>query len=83
MVLTFVSTSPTAERHIKREFGLCRHDWMVALRMRRAVEQLVDAARVKEAAAELGYKNQHHFSREFRKHTGHAPSQPQTLKRAH
>jgi len=42
------------------------------------MELLKDAASVKETATELGYKNQHHFSREFKKHTGHAPSQPQT-----
>lgn len=71
----------TLERHCKREFSLCPHDWLLRLRMQRAMELLLDAASVKETAAELGYKNQHHFSREFKKHTGHTPSQPQAAKR--
>jgi len=72
----------TLERHIKRTFGKCPQDWLRDLRMHQAVELLLDDSSVKETALELGYKNQHHFSREFKKHTGHSPSQMQVASRA-
>ena len=65
----------TLERHIKLHFAKCPHDWLLGLRMERAVELLPETPCIKEVSAELGYKNQHHFSREFKKHYGHAPSQ--------
>ena len=65
----------TLERHIKRQFGACAHDWMEQMRMQRAVKLLLDDFSVKHTALELGYKYAQHFSRDFRNHTGHPPSQ--------
>jgi AraC-like DNA-binding protein len=73
----------TLERFIKLKFAASPHDWMIDLRMRRAVELLPETASIKEASDQLGYKNQNHFSREFKKHYGHAPSLPQSSKRMH
>jgi AraC-like DNA-binding protein len=65
----------TLERHIKNCFYKRPHDWLEQMRMQRAVDLLSADASVKEAAVKLGYKNQHHFSRNFRKHRGYPPSQ--------
>jgi AraC-like DNA-binding protein len=66
----------TLERFIKLKFAASPHDWMIDLRMRRAVELLPETASIKETSDQLGYKSQNHFSREFKKHYGHAPSLP-------
>ena len=66
----------TLERFIKLKFAASPHDWMIDLRMRRAVELLPETACIKETSDRLGYKNQNHFSREFKKHYGHAPTLP-------
>ena len=65
----------TLERHIRKRFGFCPHGRLVQLRMQQAVKQLLEGFTVKETAFELGYKNPHHFSREFKNHFGHPPSQ--------
>ena len=64
----------TLERHFKRDFAVCPHEWLGRLRMRRAMELLAEGADVKEAAAELGYGFAQHFSRDFKKHFGRSPT---------
>lgn len=71
----------TLERFIKLKFAANPHDWMIEVRMRRAAELLPETSCIKETSDQLGYKNQNHFSREFKKHYGHAPSQPQSSRR--
>ncbi|OQB88243.1 MAG: Helix-turn-helix domain protein [Verrucomicrobia bacterium ADurb.Bin118] len=42
--------------------------------MARASKLLADGSSVKETAGLLGYMNQHHFSRHFKKYPSHCPS---------
>ena len=72
----------TLERFIKLKFAASPHDWMIDLRMRRAAELLPETACIKDTSNKLGYSKQSNFSRDFKKHYGHAPSQPQSSKRA-
>ncbi len=64
----------TLERHIKLRFGKCPLDWLGDLQMQRAMELLPECSSVKEVALELGYAHAQNFSRDFKNHTGHAPS---------
>jgi AraC-like DNA-binding protein len=73
----------TLDRHIKLQFGICPKEWLRNLRMRRALELLMDDTSVKETALTLGYRYPNHFSREFKKHTGHPPSRIQAARRLH
>jgi len=63
------------ERYFRGQFAECPRTWLAEQRQRRAIELLRDGSTVKEVAGQLGYKNQHHFSREFKKQTGHPPCQ--------
>ena len=65
----------TLERFFRRKFGVCVHDWMTRMRMEHFANKLLEGFTVKETAFEAGYKNQQHFSREFKKYFGHPPSQ--------
>ena len=49
--------------------------WLCEQRQSRAVELLQDGCNVKKTATLLGYKYATHFSREFKKHWGHAPTE--------
>lgn len=64
----------TLERYIKRQFGECAHVWLAQQRMQRAKGLMLNGSSVKEAAFESGFKNPYHFSREFKKCYGYAPS---------
>jgi transcriptional regulator GlxA family with amidase domain len=65
----------TLERRFLKQVGKSPHAWLSEQRLHQAIELLRDGSSVKETAACLGYKNQHHFSREFKKQNGHPPSQ--------
>jgi AraC-like DNA-binding protein len=65
----------TLERFIRREFGICPHRWLMELRLQHAGNRLVQGFTVKETAFEAGFKDPHHFSRDFKKHYGYPPSQ--------
>jgi AraC-like DNA-binding protein len=64
----------TLERHFRRVIGETPYDWLVEQRMAEACELLTGGLSVKEASFKLGYKNQHCFAREFKKHCGCCPS---------
>lgn len=64
----------TLERHFLRVMGQAPHAWLIEQRMAEACGLLARGLTVKETAANLGYKNPHHFTREFKKHLGYCPS---------
>ncbi|WP_059042382.1 response regulator transcription factor [Paenibacillus rubinfantis] len=60
----------------KKETGSTFGDYVIALRMRRAMELLaVSPAKVSEIAGLTGYEDVKYFSRLFKKHTGKTPSE--------
>jgi len=65
----------TLERYFLKEMGKRPKAWLSEQRQHRAIALLQDGSTVKETAACLDYKNQHHFSREYKKQNGHPPSQ--------
>jgi AraC-like DNA-binding protein len=62
------------ERLFLRAFGDPPRRVLKRLRMQRAPELLGSGRNVKETAALLGYEDPSHFSREFKKHYGLAPT---------
>lgn len=68
-----VSTK-TLERHIKLFYGQCPREWLHELLMARAMELLPECDSIKAVAMELGYDQPQNFTRDFKQHTGHAPS---------
>lgn len=62
------------ERFFLATFAQPPHQWLHELRLRRAVELLMDGASAKEAATELNYKDAAHFTHDFKKRFGVAPS---------
>jgi transcriptional regulator GlxA family with amidase domain len=65
----------TLERHFLKAMGKRPQTWLCEQRQSRAVELLQDGCNVKKTATLLGYKYATHFSREFKKHWGHAPTE--------
>ena len=64
----------TLERYFLKEIGKCPKSWLAEQRQHQALELLHEGSTVKEVANQLGFKNQHHFSREFKKKSGYPPS---------
>lgn len=64
----------TLQLHFLKAIGETPKNWMVRQRQIQAIGLLNSGASVKEAAAKLGYKHAHHFSREFKKISGHSPT---------
>ena len=56
-----------------REFGAPLKQYLAKLRMDRAKTRLQEGAAVREAAAELGFYDEFHFSKEFKRHFGVPP----------
>ena len=50
------------------------HQWGREMRLCRALELICDQTSCKETAAELGYKTEAHFSNDFKRYYGIAPS---------
>jgi AraC-like DNA-binding protein len=62
------------ERFALEKFGRPPHEWLHALRMKRALELLRDGSLVKETKDELGYKTRAHLSHDFKQYFGVPPS---------
>jgi AraC-like DNA-binding protein len=65
----------TLERYFIEKTGKCPQTWLCEQRQQQAIELLRRGCKVKETAEFLGYKHATHFSREFKKHWGHAPTE--------
>jgi AraC-like DNA-binding protein len=59
---------------IPLEFGCSLKKYLLKERMRKAKTLLADGAAVREAASELGFYDEFHFSKEFKRHYGAPPS---------
>jgi len=66
---------PTLHRHFKRSTGLSPKDYACQVRLARAEDFLAGSKlSVKEIAAQLGYHSASHFSLDFKRQRGVAPS---------
>src|SRR5436190_14843811 len=64
----------TLQRHFKNNYNVTISGWLRSLRLNEAYSRLTSGQSVKEVAYGLGYKQLSHFSREFKKMYGVAPS---------
>lgn len=70
----------TLQRHFLKEMGKSPRLWLAEQRQLEAIKVLKKCSCVKEAASNLGYKHTHHFSRDFKAHWGHCPTQATPLR---
>jgi len=66
------------ELHFQNKVGKTPKNWLVGQRQKQGMELLRDGLLVKEVATQLAYKHAYQFSREFKKHWGHCPTQNDT-----
>lgn len=66
-------SSWTLQRHTKKFFGQSPQKWLNEQRMTLAAEMLKDCDSIKWLAVELGYKNESHFSHQFRRRYNLSP----------
>jgi|SRR3954468_10875171 AraC-like DNA-binding protein len=64
----------TLQRHFKSNYNVTISTWLRSLRLNEAYSRLAAGNSVKEVAYGLGFKQLSHFSREFKKMYGVAPS---------
>src|SRR5436305_14326778 len=64
----------TLQRHFSEKYSVTISAWLTSVRLRAAYARIVAGDRVKEVAFDLGYKQLSHFSREFKRFHGIAPS---------
>lgn len=61
-------------RVFRREIGATPHQYLIAARLRRAVELLFESPRsITEIALEVGFEDLSNFTRTFKKHLGRSP----------
>lgn len=62
-------------RLIKKELGISFKEYLIQLRMERAIALIKESdMRINEIAERVGYTNQHYFAHAFKKATGYSPS---------
>jgi transcriptional regulator GlxA family with amidase domain len=64
----------TLQRHFRREYDLAVSEWLREIRLEQARQMLTKADCVKTVCFDLGYKQQSHFTRDFSRRFGMAPS---------
>ena len=64
----------TLHRHFRETLGKNPKAWLTEQRWHAAVELLRDGSSIKEAAARLGYKQPHNFTRQYKAQWGICPS---------
>lgn len=62
------------ERFFQKKTGQTPQNWLNSLRQREAIVLVIQGKSIKEVAYDLGYKQVSHFSREFKRAHGIAPS---------
>jgi AraC-like DNA-binding protein len=67
------ATTPGLVRAFSRTFGIAPHRYVVARRVEAARKLLLDGAPIAQTAADVGFYDQAHFTRHFRKHVGTTP----------
>ncbi|MFT5836336.1 MAG: AraC-like DNA-binding protein [Sulfurimonas sp.] len=61
-------------RMFKKEFGLTPHAFIVNERLNRANSLIQNGLSISEASIQVGFNDQSHFSRNFKKYFGYSPS---------
>jgi transcriptional regulator GlxA family with amidase domain len=64
----------TLERHFLKEMGKSPKGWLKEHRQNTAAKLIGEGRTVKAVASALGYRHPGQFSRDFRRHWGHAPT---------
>jgi len=64
----------TLQRHFRAQYGMTVSDWLKSLRLRRASDRIYAGETIKQVAFDLGYKQLSHFSRDFKRAYGCAPT---------
>lgn len=64
----------TLQRHFRKHFQSTFTQWLEAHRMSEAYRRIAEGSSLKEVCFDLGYKQQSHFTRVFKKHFGIPPS---------
>ncbi len=62
-------------RVFKNEFGLTPHNFIINQRVNRAYELIKQGKAISEASLEVGFNDQSHFTRNFKKLYGYTPKQ--------
>lgn len=69
-------TSPFyLNRIFRQEIGIPPHTYLLQARIKKSLEQLLQSGSILEAAYSLGFSDQSHFSRFFKKNVGLTPKQ--------
>ena len=63
------------ERYLSRVAGRTPQRWLSELRQKKSIELLWSGHSIKEVSYQLGYKQSSHFSRDFKRFYGVAPSE--------
>lgn len=61
-------------RVFKKEFGLTPHSFIINQRINKAHELIISGTSILEASLEVGFNDQSHFTRNFKKLYGYTPS---------
>jgi len=67
------------ELHFFAKFGRTPKKWLVKQRLKQGAKLMHDDLLVKEVSSQLAYKQPNHFSRDFKKHYGHCPTQTEPI----
>jgi len=67
------ATTPSLVRAFSRRFGIAPHRYVVGRRVEAARKLLLAGVPIAQTAAEVGFHDQAHFTKQFRRHVGATP----------